>query len=214
MLADERAARAELRRAIDDLVVAEHAAGLRRPVRRIWWLALAVAVVGALVVAGVSVGAATRSVRGYTDADYRRAAAAEMRLLLSPNHTEPQQVRRILDGATGGFYDEFAQSADSYTAFVRRNGTIAGASIDGTGLSRRDGDDAVVLVAATVEYRPPGASASSDGETSADRETTTGPETNTDRGTNAAPDTRQFRLRVFVTPDDGRLKVGAVQYLP
>lgn len=187
VLARDRSARADLRRALDDLESAERRAGLRPGPRRIWWVAVGIAVAAAVAVAGVGVAAWVRAATAYTNDDYRAAASAEIKLLLSPDAAGLQQVRRILDGATGSFYDAFAQSAESYTAFVRSSGTVTGASIDASALSRRDGDDAVVLVAATVTYRP---------------------------GEPGGTPFRQFRLRVFVTPEDDRLKVGSVQYLP
>ncbi|MGW0037659.1 hypothetical protein [Gordonia sp. NPDC003376] len=180
----ERAARRELRSAVDDLADAEHAAGLRPGLARRWWVVVAVLVVVAVVAAGVGVWAWVRSAQTRPDADFEQAATSTVELLLSPNPRDPQQVRRILDRSTGEFYDDFAQSSQAYTEVIRRTGEVASADIDGAGVSARTADAATVLVAATVHYR--GA-------------TGTG---------------RQFRLRVGVADDAGVLKVSAVQYLP
>lgn len=187
----ERAARRELRRAVDALDDARRAAGTTRPMSRWWWAPVILALLVALALAGTGVTAWVRTTDAYTDADFETTASDVVALLLSPAPDRPQQVRRILDEATGAFYDEFAQSAEAYTDFVRRSGSAASATIDGTGVSSRTDSTATVLVAATVGYRQD-TSASSD---------------------QAVPD-RRFRLRVVVTDDSNRLKVAAVQYLP
>ncbi|MGV9827161.1 hypothetical protein [Gordonia sp. NPDC003429] len=184
----DRDARRALRRAVDDLTDARGRAGLGRRVPAAWWAVLVLGALAALVVAVAGIVSWVSVTGAHSDADYKRAVATEMSLLLGPDSTDPGQVQRILDGATGTFHDEFAQSAQSYTEFVERTGTVAHATVTGTGVAARSGDAATVLVAATVIYRP-----SSAGQVSPSRD---------------------FRLRVLVTPEDGRLKVAAVQYLP
>lgn len=188
-LTAERAARRDLRAAVDELTTAEIAAGLRRP-NRVWWFLPVVAVI-AVLVAGLGVTRWQQAAAHHSDAEYTRAAIERVSLLLSPDHRSPERVRAILAGATGGFHDEFAQSADAYSAFVKSQGTVARGVVDGAGVSGRSGDSAAVLVAATVEFGTP-----ADG----------------DPGGAAA--TRDFRLRVLITPEDGQLKLAAVQYLP
>lgn len=184
----DREARRALQRAVDDLTDARGRAGLGRRVPGAWWAVLVLAAIASLAAAVVGIVSWVSVTGAHSDADYQRAAAAEMSLLLGPDSTDPGQVQRILDGATGTFHDEFAQSAQSYTEFVERTGTVARATVTGTGVAARSGDAVTVLVAATVIYRP-----SSAGQ---------------------PPPPRDFRLRVLVTPEDGRLKVAAVQYLP
>ncbi|MFW0783958.1 hypothetical protein AAFP35_05505 [Gordonia sp. CPCC 206044] len=188
-LDDERTTRRELASAVDELHDAQVAAGVRRR-PRIVWLVATIAVL-LIVAAVVAVTFWVRADNAYTDDDYRRAAVARVSLLLSPDHRRPDQARRILEGATGAFYDQFGQSADSYTRFVASQGTVARGTVDGAGVSGRSGDRATVLVAATVGFAQTGAAGSGD-----------------------AAATRQFRLRVLVVPDDGQLKLAAVQYLP
>ncbi|WAC56551.1 hypothetical protein [Gordonia sp. SL306] len=187
LLDDERTARAELRSAVDELRTAEIEAGERRP-SRIRWL-VAVLTVVAVVAAVVGGTLWVRAEHAYTDSDFQRAAVARVSLLLSPDHRRLDQARRILDGAAGAFYDEFAQSADGYSRFIQSQGTVARGTVDGAGVSGRSGDEAAVLVAATVEFS---------GDAVAGR----------------AAAIRQFRLRVLVSPDDGQLKLSAVQYIP
>ncbi|GAB90000.1 hypothetical protein [Gordonia rhizosphera] len=186
----ERAARADLRDAVDELWSAEIEAGRRRPSRLVRVFSAVALFAVLLAVAVVAVW--SRADDTYTDDDYLEAATARVSVLLSPDHRRPDQARRILDGATGEFRDEFAQSADSYTTFVRSQGTIGRGVVDGAGVAARAGDSAAVLVAATVEF--------TDATTPAD----------------AVAETvvRRFRLRVLVSPDDGQLKLAAVQYLP
>ncbi|MEO9327793.1 hypothetical protein [Gordonia aurantiaca] len=184
-----RAARRELIEALEDLHDLEVEAGLRRPVpRRRWLRPLALAIV-AIALAVFAVLAWNDARDAYTDADFERAAAERVSVLIAPDHRDPRRAQKILAGATGAFHDEFAQSADAYTTFVREQGTASSSSVDGTGVSARRGDTATVLVAATVVFD--GDEANGDGERA-----------------------RRFRLRVLVEPDDGTLKLAAVQYLP
>ncbi|RPA57080.1 hypothetical protein EF294_19610 [Gordonia oryzae] len=182
----DRAARRELRRAVDDLDEVRRANGRIAPLSRWWWTACALVLTAAVVVAGFGVAAWIRASNSWTDADFTAVATDLVAELLSPDQAAPQRVQTVLDDATGAFYDEFAQSADAYTAFVRRSGTAASASIDGAAIVTRTTDSAVVLVAATVAYQHTG---------------------------QAVAD-RAFRLRLAVADDSGRLKVAAVQYLP
>lgn len=187
LLGAYRSARADQARAAAALIDAQTRAG-RRPAPRRWPLWLAVLSVVAALVFGV-VGAAgwMRTDDGYTDSDYIDAATARIELLLSPDYRQPARVKRILASATGTFYDEFAQSADAYTTFVSKAGTVSTGRVLGAGVSRRLGDDAEVLVSATVDL-----TARDDAPASA----------------------REFRLRTVVTPEGGILKLSMVQYLP
>ncbi|ASR04620.1 hypothetical protein FOV72_06875 [Gordonia rubripertincta] len=187
-IAAERSARRDLREALEELHAREVDAGLRRRVPRSRWILATLVAVVAVVLAGVAVVAWSGARNVPTDDDFERAAADRVAVLIAPDHRDPSRARKILAGATGTFYDEFAQSADSYSAFVQANGSVSKSSVDGTGVSARDGDSATVLVAATVVFDTAGET----GEGQA----------------------RRFRLRVLVAPDDGSLKLGAVQYLP
>nr|WP_212763490.1 hypothetical protein [Gordonia araii] len=171
MLAAERQARAEL----DDI----RDGGPPRRER----IVLALAAVAAL--SGII--AAFISGRAPSDEDFQRAAAERVNLLLSSDPDQPDRAKRILAGATGEFHDEFAQSADAYTTFVRARGTVSDGRVQGTGMTARLGDQAEVLVLATVDL-PASPQA---------------PARSTD-----------FRLRVVVADEDGVFKLAKVQYLP
>ncbi len=171
LLAAERRARADYE-------------ALRNPTANRWGL---IAVVAAALVAVSGVVAAIASTSGPSDEDFARAAAARVTALLSATPDQPGRAKRILAGATGEFHDEFAQSADAYTTFVRASGTVSDGRVQATGLTARQGNQAEVLVAATVDMAatPQSAARSTD-----------------------------FRLRVVVADEDGALKLAKVQYLP
>ncbi|MFT4044871.1 MAG: hypothetical protein QM673_17050, partial [Gordonia sp. (in: high G+C Gram-positive bacteria)] len=194
-LGAENQARMRLHRVVDELAATQHVTGIGTAAR--WRTLLGMAVIGALVIGAVMfaafrVGSAISASHTPSDIEYRRAAADAMVLLLGPDTADPDRSHRILDHATGDFYDEFGQSATAYTEFVRRNGTVARAVIDATAVSERAGANVAVLVVATVTYaraRP-------------------------QHSTATVLPTRHFRLRVGVVAVDGTLKVEAVHYLP
>ncbi|MFT4200974.1 hypothetical protein [Gordonia sp. (in: high G+C Gram-positive bacteria)] len=170
LLAAEREARARL-------------VQLRDPTPR--WATILLGLAAAAAISGAI--AVVWHGRAPSDEDYQRAAAERVNTLLSVSADQPERAKRILAGATGDFHDEFAQSADAYTAFVRRAGTVSQGRVQGTGLTGRQGDQAEVLVMATVDL-PASAAA---------------PARSTD-----------FRLRVVVADEGGSLKLAKVQYLP
>lgn len=164
---------------------AEYTAGNDHSAR---WARVAVAVAAVAAVSGLIAMLVTG--RGASDEEFQRAAAERVNVLLSvaPGQPgQPDRAKRVLAGATGEFHDEFAQSADAYTAFVRAAGTVSDGRVQGTGLTARRGKQAEVLVYATVDLAPTAQSPSR----SAD-----------------------FRLRVVVADEDGDLKLAMVQYLP
>lgn len=150
-------------------------------------LTLAVVAVLAVLVAGVTVWQATARERSYSDADLIDAATSRVELLLTADAADTDRARQILAGATGDFHDQFAQSAQAYTEFVQEQGSNGRARIDGAGLVGRSGDVGVVLIAAAVAVK----GAAGEGEKR-----------------------RQLRLRVVVEPEDGRLKLSGVAFLP
>ena len=189
-LARERTARAALREAVDDLREVQVRAGTAPPTPRWWrWVAM-VAVVLSLALAGWGIVRWSHESGRTTDAEYERIATDRVTLLLSPDYRQPGRAQRILAGATGEFYDEFAQSADAYTTFVKSRGTVAEGTVDGAALSGRTSGGATVLVAATVRF-----TGSPDNRSQRERE-------------------QAFRLRVLLTDSDGGPKLAAVQYLP
>ncbi|MBD0021123.1 hypothetical protein GII33_17555 [Gordonia pseudamarae] len=213
VLARERAARVALREAVDDLRAAQVAAGAAAPAPRWWRWAAVVAVVVSVVAAGWGVARWAAASGRITDAGYERAATDRVTLLLSPDYRQPGRAQRILAGATGEFYDEFAQSADAYTRFVAARGTVAEGLVDGAAISGRTEAGATVLVAATVRFTGPDTGANTTGQTTPGSDgggTATG---DPDSG-GTGDRTQRFRLRVLLTDSDGGPKLAAVQYLP
>lgn len=183
-LARERSARAELRTAREGLHDAQRSAGLRHKTPKRWRLLPALVAIAAFVLAAIMVVGAQHRAAQPDDGELRDFAAHQMSLLLSPNYEDPERIAEILSAATGTFYDELGGSAQAYTEFVRRNGTVGVAIIDDSAVTEREADGGVVLVAATVQYTEPAGLA------------------------------RTFRLRVEVVTEAAALKVAGVQYLP
>ncbi|WP_345314175.1 hypothetical protein [Gordonia alkaliphila] len=182
-----RAARAARKQAYARLAEAEVDAGVREGLTRSVRLTLAVVAVLAVVLAGLAVWQAQERGNGYSDAELVDAATARVQVLLTADADNENRVRQILAGATGEFYDEFSRSVEAYSEFVREQGSDGRAWVDGAGLVGRSGDRGVVLVAAAVAVKADGSSGKI---------------------------RRQLRLRVVVEPDDGRLKLSGVAFLP
>ncbi|MFT3716951.1 MAG: hypothetical protein QM774_13705 [Gordonia sp. (in: high G+C Gram-positive bacteria)] len=180
-----RSARTRRDRAWDELATAQVRAGLRS--RLPLWSRLALIAVAVLAVAGagIAVWRAVDRIGGYSDADYVRAAEQRTSLLLTADASDPDRAEKILAGATGDFYDSFAQSADSYTRYVGEQGSRGTTTIDGAALAdRRDGSAVVLVVAGTSVRQKAG-----------------------------APLDQELRLRVTVTPEDGELKLSNVEFV-
>lgn len=169
-LAALRKARVTTAAARDDLLAAEIAAGEREPLGRAWRWGPPVAALLALALAAVAVWWAvgfprpTASGFGssgfaspgfasseFSDGDYVRAATTRVELLLSADPDDSDRAARILDGATGEFADEFAQSADAYSAYVARTGVRGTGRVEAAVLAQREGDAAVVLIVAELD---------------------------------------------------------------
>ncbi len=190
-----RAARADREQARDALAEAQVRAGTRRRLSLAARLTLAALTVLALAGAGLVGWRAAHADPRFSDAELVAAASSRVQRLLAADAHDPDRAREILAGATGDFYDSFAQSADAYSAFVAERGTVGAATIDGAALVHRQGDGGVVLVAAGLRVAT---------ETTAPQEP----------APDAAANPQQVRLRVLVEPDDGVLKLAGVVFLP
>ncbi|WP_132992099.1 hypothetical protein [Gordonia zhaorongruii] len=182
-----RTSRRRVRHARDELLDAEVATGGRDALGTAMLAFLMVTAVLAVTVACFAVWRYADAPTRYSDADYVDAATERVSLLVEADSTDPTRARRILSGATGDFHDSFAQSADAYTQFVAKAGTRGDGSVDGVAVARRDGDSALLLVAASVRVET--AKSADDG------------------GMN------HLRMRVAMTPEDDVLKVSAVEVL-
>ncbi|OBH10393.1 mammalian cell entry protein [Mycobacterium sp. E1747] len=101
-------------------------------------------------------------------------------------HHPEADVQRILDAATGQFYDDFAQRSKPFIDVVKQVQATTVGTITAAGLESQTRDTAQVLVAASVQ--------TSDA---------------------SAPNqvARAWRMRIFVQRIDGRIKVSNVEFV-
>jgi Mce-associated membrane protein len=108
--------------------------------------------------------------------------------LLSIEHTDARaDVQRVLDLSTGQFHDDFARSADDFVKTAQDSQAVTKGSVTVAALERVDGDQAVVLIAATSEV------------------------TNV---SGARQDPRPFRISVTVKRDGEQCKMSDVEFVP
>lgn len=98
-----------------------------------------------------------------------------------------QDVQRVLDSATGTFYDDFQKRAQPFIEVVKQAQSKSVGSIGEAGLESVNGDTAQVLVAVTVQTSNAGA-----------------PE----------QDPRAWRMRITVQKVDDGAKVADVKFVP
>lgn len=96
-------------------------------------------------------------------------------------------VQRILDSATGTFYDDFQQRAEPFVQVVKQAQSKSVGTIAEAGLESASEDQAQVLVAVTVQTTNAGA-----------------PE----------QQPRAWRMRISVQEIDGEAKVSKVEFVP
>lgn len=96
-------------------------------------------------------------------------------------------VGRILDGATGQFYDDFAKRSQPFIEVLKQSKAVTVGTITEAGLESETGDAAQALVAVAVKTSNAG-----------------------------APDQqpRAWRMRVFVQKVDDDIKVSNVEFVP
>lgn len=96
-------------------------------------------------------------------------------------------VGRILDGATGQFYDDFAKRSRPFIDVLKQSKAVTVGTITEAGLESETGDGAQALVAVAVKTSNAGA-----------------PE----------QEARAWRMRVFVQKVDDGIKVSNVEFVP
>ena len=96
-------------------------------------------------------------------------------------------VGRILDGATGQFYDDFAKRSRPFIDVLKQSKAVTVGTITEAGLDSDTGDGAQALVAVAVKTSNAGA-----------------PE----------QEARAWRMRVFVQKVDDGIKVSNVEFVP
>lgn len=91
-------------------------------------------------------------------AEYTATARQDVVNLMSMDYTDAaQSVQRVLDGSTGRFRANFADTADEFTRALKDEKIITKASVNDSALESMTRDSAVVLVSATSVREGPGA---------------------------------------------------------
>lgn len=101
--------------------------------------------------------------------------------------TAQDDVDRILAGASGEFRSEFDGREDPFVSIVKEAGVTTVGKIVETGIESDNGDTATVLVAARADVSTPDGSQNG---------------------------TRDFRMRVTVTDENGTLTASKVEFVP
>ncbi|MGB8504146.1 mammalian cell entry protein [Mycobacterium sp.] len=102
-------------------------------------------------------------------------------------HRADADVQRILDGATGEFYDNFYQRSRPFIDLVTRAQSVSVGTVTEAGLEPQSGDDARVLVAVMVKTSNAGA---------------------------AEQEPRLWRMRLSVQKVGNEAKVSNVEFVP
>lgn len=91
-------------------------------------------------------------------AEYAAAARQNVVNLMSIDYaTAKDSVQRVLDGSTGKFRDNFAQTADDFVKALQDEKIVTKAEVNDTAVESMTGDSAVVLVSATSRREGPAA---------------------------------------------------------
>jgi Mce-associated membrane protein len=163
----------------------------RRRVPRLGWLAVA-AVTAIAVLGGLTGWYTWQTVQSRRD-DATRALFVETGKQSAINLTTihwkqaDADVKRILDGATGTFYDDFSTRAKPFIDVVKQAKSASVGTVSEAGLESVDADQAQVLVTMAVKT-------SNDGV--------------------PQPDTRLWRMRLAVQKMGDTAKVSNVEFVP
>lgn len=96
-------------------------------------------------------------------------------------------VKRIMDGATGTFYDDFATRSQPFVDVVKQAQSVSVGTVTEAGLESQDADVAQALIAVSVQ---------------------------TSSSAGAEPVPRAWRMRIAVQKVDGQFKVSSVEFVP
>jgi Mce-associated membrane protein len=102
-------------------------------------------------------------------------------------HTADADIQRILDSATGSFYDDFSKRAQSFVDVVKQAQSRSVGTVVNAGVESESGDEAQVLVAMNVE---------------------------TSNSAAVQQDPRRWRMRVSVQRVGEDVKVSNVAFVP
>lgn len=95
-------------------------------------------------------------------------------------------VKRIMDGATGTFYDDFATRSQPFVDVVKQAKSVSVGTVTEAGLESQAGDEAQALLAVSVK---------------------------TSSSAGAEPVPRAWRMRIVLQRIDGQFKVSRVEFV-
>ena len=122
------------------------------------------------------------------DARYVAAASEGVTALLSIDYNHAKaDVDRLLDLSTGAFKENFMKGAEDFIAGAEKSKSITKGEVTGAALESMDGNNGVVMLAATSQVTASSA----------------GPQ-----------ERRPWRMNVTVSEDGGRLKMSNVEFVP
>jgi Mce-associated membrane protein len=156
------------------------------------WLATLVGILVAVVLAGLVGWLSYRFQVSHRDAERRDlfiqvGKQAALNLTTIDYREADSDIKRILDGATGQFHDEFAQRSQPFVSVVKQAKSKSVGTITEAGLESQTPDAAQVLVAVSVK------TSTADG---------------------AEQDPRAWRMRISVQKVGDQAKVSNVRFVP
>ena len=156
------------------------------------WLAMLVGILVAVVLAGLVGWLSYRFQVSHRDAERRDlfiqvGKQAALNLTTIDYREADSDIKRILDGATGQFHDEFAQRSQPFVSVVKQAKSKSVGTITEAGLESQTPDAAQVLVAVSVK------TSTADG---------------------AEQDPRAWRMRISVQKVGDQAKVSNVRFVP
>jgi len=156
------------------------------------WLATLVGILVAVVLAGLVGWLSYRFQVSHRDAERRDlfiqvGKQAALNLTTIDYREADSDIKRILDGATGQFHDEFAQRSQPFVSVVKQAKSKSVGTVTEAGLESQTPDAAQVLVAVSVK------TSTADG---------------------AEQDPRAWRMRISVQKVGDQAKVSNVRFVP
>ncbi|OBF37502.1 mammalian cell entry protein [Mycolicibacterium peregrinum] len=166
---------------------------IRRPGHR--WLSWRPMAFGLVVIAAMS---ALVGWLGVQSAEYRQADQQAARFLQAARQAAvnlttvdwqraDEDVKRIMDGAAGEFYDDFAQRAQPFVDVVKQAQSVSVGTVTEAGLESQSTSEAQALVAVSVK---------------------------TSNTTGEEPVPRAWRMRISVQQVDNQMKISRVEFVP
>ena len=119
-------------------------------------LAIIVGVVAALAVGGLCGWLGYQAYQARQDAHLRAlllqvGKQGALNLTTVGYQHVDEDVKRIIDGATGEFYDEFSKRSGPFTDLIKKAQSTSVGTITAAGLESVDGDEGQVMVALSVK---------------------------------------------------------------